>query len=251
MADLKTAASRAFDRWEPSPEYPEQVGKILCCSQSPVMHGARIRCTACQAEIERTGRAWTVTRPNPRRRPAGPSPSAQPGQEPRKKPALTIADTLKAVTIGALCGGMLIFVPLIWTAGFPEKSRESAYPKRTPQSVAPKPQTNVKLRDFLPSFSREQLCSALKDRLVEIPEESGRVMDAVKPFINSIREELRKIPEASSQPTKEQEETAERWQPDDVYLSNYLHLTIPEAKRPSHPRRLDSGRIQPKNMEVK
>lgn len=56
------AAAMVFESWAPHPDYPEQVGRIVCCGVSVVQRRGVIQCDACDTAVEIRGDRWVVLR---------------------------------------------------------------------------------------------------------------------------------------------------------------------------------------------
>jgi hypothetical protein len=51
-----------FDAWDPSPDYPGQVGHIHCCGHLVVMRAGAIACDTCHSVVEQHAGAWRILR---------------------------------------------------------------------------------------------------------------------------------------------------------------------------------------------
>jgi hypothetical protein len=47
-----------FDSWDPTRDYPDQVGEIWCCGRHVVMRDARIVCVVCDTVVEQVNDEW-------------------------------------------------------------------------------------------------------------------------------------------------------------------------------------------------
>lgn len=59
------AAAMVFESWAPHPEYPEQVGRIVCCGRSVVQRAGVIQCDSCGTAIEKRGESWEILKVRP------------------------------------------------------------------------------------------------------------------------------------------------------------------------------------------
>jgi hypothetical protein len=49
-----------FDSWDPTRDYPYQVGEIWCCGRHVVMRGGRIACEVCCAVVVEADGKWSI-----------------------------------------------------------------------------------------------------------------------------------------------------------------------------------------------